>query len=415
MRQDWLLRIVLTSTVATAAACGAEADGRQVQVGEIGFPETPYLALAEAERQTLADLLAFASAVANDRTDSLLGPVVAREVARATVALLPVHVGARAMALDESELREVYAQEPEWELSVRHMVRLVDAADPMAERDRARAVAEDVAARAAAAADFATLAAEFSEEPGAAERGGLLQPGRRGSWVEPFWEAAVALGPGEVSGVVQTEYGYHVLRLDERRPVPFEEANRSAILARAVPPDLAADAMEAWAADDGRIFLDPPAVQRARDYVLGGAAVPDSLEIGRSAAGGLYRGRDLAAGWARLASEERQALEGADDLGFAAWIERDAREMLWARAGRDTGITPDPRVEAAAALDWGSQAATWAVAFGFRPGMTHAQIPDAARQALLSGAPEARSARRELQSLRPLLRADSPVTLPEPS
>ena len=103
------------------------------------------------------------------------------------------------------------------------------------ERAAARAVAAEAERRARAGEDFAALAASYSQEPGAAQRGGLLQPGREGSWVEPFWEAALALQPGEVSPVVETPYGYHVLKLEARRVVPFAEAARLPLLRRLVP------------------------------------------------------------------------------------------------------------------------------------------------------------------------------------
>jgi hypothetical protein len=73
-------------------------------------------------------------------------------------------------------------------------------------------------------ADFAVTAAELSEEPGAEGRQGLLTPGREGSWVPEFWAAALALQPGEISPVTETQYGYHILRLEDRSVVPFNEA-----------------------------------------------------------------------------------------------------------------------------------------------------------------------------------------------
>src|SRR5690606_39027311 len=137
--------------------------------------------------------------------------------------------------LAETDLREAYASAPEWELEVRHIIRLVDEAAPAQVRQQAQAEAEEVLRRARAGEDFAALAAEWSEEPGAGARGGLLHPGREGTWVDPFWEAAVALEPGEISGVVESQYGFHVLKLDDRRPVPFDEADRAALLRRVVP------------------------------------------------------------------------------------------------------------------------------------------------------------------------------------
>ena len=57
----------------------------------------------------------------------------------------------------------------------------------------------------------------------------LLRPGREGSWVSEFWTAALALEPGEISPVTETQYGFHVLRLEDRRPVSFEEARPTVV------------------------------------------------------------------------------------------------------------------------------------------------------------------------------------------
>src|SRR5690606_30612099 len=178
----------------------------------------------------------------------------------------------------EEALREEYAREPEWELTVRHVVRLVPRWASEEERAEARRVAAEAGRRAGAGEDFAALAAEYSEEPGAAERGGLLQPGREGSWVDPFWEAALALEPGETSPVVESEYGYHVLRLDGRRPLPFEEAARLPVLRRLVPRPQALAAMEEWVATRPPVAVEPPAVLAAREALREGWA-PDSLVL----------------------------------------------------------------------------------------------------------------------------------------
>ena len=76
-------------------------------------------------------------------------------------------------------------------------------------------------------ADFAALARSRSTGPSSA-RGGDLGFFGRGDMVKPFADAAFALQPGEVSQKpVQTQFGWHVIRVDERRPVPvpsFEDA-----------------------------------------------------------------------------------------------------------------------------------------------------------------------------------------------
>jgi hypothetical protein len=73
------------------------------------------------------------------------------------------------------------------------------------------------------------VAGEVSEEPGAEARGGLLEPGREGSWVQEFWMAANSLEEGEVSEVIETQFGFHVLMLEERRAVPFTEVRTRAV------------------------------------------------------------------------------------------------------------------------------------------------------------------------------------------
>jgi peptidyl-prolyl cis-trans isomerase C len=76
-------------------------------------------------------------------------------------------------------------------------------------------------------ADFAALAQANSDDPGSAARGGDLGFFGRGRMTKDFEAAAFALKqPGDLSDVVKTEFGYHVIRLEERKPAvrqPFEE------------------------------------------------------------------------------------------------------------------------------------------------------------------------------------------------
>lgn len=96
--------------------------------------------------------------------------------------------------------------------------------EPSPEEDAAAlAAAEAIAARLAAGEDFAGVATEASDDPGSAARGGSLGCNFPGSFVPEFEAALAALEPGELSGPVRTEFGYHLIRLDAEGVPPFEQ------------------------------------------------------------------------------------------------------------------------------------------------------------------------------------------------
>lgn len=119
----------------------------------------------------------------------------------------------------EDELRAVYDaafgsdDSPKTEYSAAHIL--------VATEDEAKAVAEELAG----GADFATLAAEKSTDNSAAN-GGDLGWFTAEMMVEPFAKAVEALEPGQISAPVQSQFGWHVIRLNETReqtPPEFEQ------------------------------------------------------------------------------------------------------------------------------------------------------------------------------------------------
>ena len=92
----------------------------------------------------------------------------------------------------------------------------------------AKKEAEEVLARATAGEDFAKLAAEHSDDPGSKGQGGDLGWATREAYVQPFAEALFAMEKGEIRGPVKTQFGYHVIRLDDVEPAhqrTFEEVH----------------------------------------------------------------------------------------------------------------------------------------------------------------------------------------------
>lgn len=108
----------------------------------------------------------------------------------------------------------VKSMKPEEELRARHI--LVESEDE----------AKKIAARVKGGEDFAKIAGEVSKDPGSKTEGGDLGFFTKERMVKPFADAAFKLSPGQVSDPVKTQFGWHVLRVEEKRtkPVPsFDE------------------------------------------------------------------------------------------------------------------------------------------------------------------------------------------------
>ncbi len=137
------------------------------------------------------------------------------------------------VAVPDAEARAYYDANPERftrpeQVHARHLLVKVAPTAPEEERAKARARIDELLARARGGASFADLAREHSEDPSASAGGDLGFIGR-GQMVRPFEEAAFALAPGQISEVVQTVFGFHIVAAEERRggeEIPFAEAAR---------------------------------------------------------------------------------------------------------------------------------------------------------------------------------------------
>jgi peptidyl-prolyl cis-trans isomerase D len=138
----------------------------------------------------------------------------------------------------ETELQKDYQDEidsfrtPE-RVRVRHIL-IKTQGKPKEEAPILRAKAEQLLKQIQAGGNFAELAKKFSDDrPGSAEKGGELGWVTRGQMVPNFEKACFSLKPGETSGIVDTEYGYHIVQVEEKQEAhtqTFEEARPQLLL-----------------------------------------------------------------------------------------------------------------------------------------------------------------------------------------
>ena len=117
---------------------------------------------------------------------------------------------------------------PDGLVQVAHILIRVDQKAPADDLSAAKQRIDSVYNALKQGADFAELAGKVSQDPGSARQGGLLPFVRRGQLVKEFEEVAFALKDGELSEVVQSPYGYHIiLKKGHKMLEPFEEHRES--------------------------------------------------------------------------------------------------------------------------------------------------------------------------------------------
>lgn len=114
----------------------------------------------------------------------------------------------------------------EEQVRARHILIKADKDADQSKKDAAKAKIEDILKRVRDGEDFAALAKEFSEDPGSGMKGGDLGYNPRGRMVPEFDKVMFALKLGDISDVVETQYGYHIIKVEGTRKgnVSLEEA-----------------------------------------------------------------------------------------------------------------------------------------------------------------------------------------------
>jgi peptidyl-prolyl cis-trans isomerase C len=124
--------------------------------------------------------------------------------------------------VSEDEIQKAYGEDKT--ASVRHILLSTEGKSDQ-EKVEIHKKMEEILAKAKSGEDFGELARQYSEDPGSKENGGLYENFGRGRMVKPFEEAAFSVPVGEISPVVETEFGYHIIKVVDRKKEtrPLEE------------------------------------------------------------------------------------------------------------------------------------------------------------------------------------------------
>jgi peptidyl-prolyl cis-trans isomerase D len=159
-----------------------------------------------------------------------------KEERRAQYLLIPLTEIASTVKVTDRDVDDAWAKMDQQEMvDASHILFKVE--DPAKEAE-VKAKAEGVLKRAQAGEDFADLARKYSQDEGSAPQGGSLGPFPRGRMTKAFEDAAWALKPGAMSGLVRTELGFHIIKVLSHQTPDKEVARpnlvRSVQLDRAV-------------------------------------------------------------------------------------------------------------------------------------------------------------------------------------
>jgi peptidyl-prolyl cis-trans isomerase D len=174
---------------------------------------------------------------------------VTKEQRKVQYLLIPMAALAATIKPTEDEIQaEWKRQGREENVEASHILFKVD--DP-AKEGEIKAKAEAVLKRAKAGEDFAELAKTNSEDPVSATQGGSLGTFGRGRMIKEFEDVAFSLKPGDISGVVRTQFGLHIIKV-LRHDIPDLEASRS-LITRTVQLNKASDVAKQKAVEAARL------------------------------------------------------------------------------------------------------------------------------------------------------------------
>ncbi|MEJ8825224.1 SurA N-terminal domain-containing protein [Variovorax humicola] len=198
----------------------------------------------------------------------------APEQANVEFVVLDVDSVKKNIAISEADLKTYYEQNKarfttKEERRASHILITAPASAPAADRAKAKAKAEQLLAEVKKTpASFADIARKNSQDPGSAEKGGDLDFVKRdGTMVKPFEDAMFTLKKGEISDLVETEFGYHIIEVTDIKPeaTPSFEQVRARIEDEARAQQATQEFAKAAESFTDMVFQQPDSLQPVAD------------------------------------------------------------------------------------------------------------------------------------------------------
>jgi len=330
----------------------ANAAGKELKVDEAAnlIAANPQIQADTTTVRTLADrwidYTLLATAYAEDSTLAVLDLDKLTQQQREGMVLqqLMVRTVKFDTAFTDAQLAQAWTQQgPGTEVHARHILLKPPANANAAQRDSVKRQAEALRAQAAGGADFADLARRYSQDTSAPQGGDLGFFGK-GAMVPQFEEAAMKLQPGQISPVVETPFGWHIIKVEERRQQELgaqKEQFRQFLVQRS--QQTAVKHFVDSLSTASRMTVAPDAPKAVKDM----AKTPDEPLRGRAASralvtftGGTYTAGDLHTLMAGAPPEALQQISAAPDSLIQGFLKEQSQQKMLLAEARKRGIQP---------------------------------------------------------------------------
>jgi parvulin-like peptidyl-prolyl isomerase len=291
------------------------------------------LATAYAEDSTLA-VLDLDKLTQEQRDEMVLGQLMQRTVRVDT-------------AFNDAQLAQAWQEQgPGLEVRARHILLKAPENATAAQRDSVKRQAETLRQQAAGGADFADLARRYSQDT-SKDQGGDLGYFGRGAMVPQFEQAAFALQTGQVSPVVESAFGWHVIKVEDRRQREMgqeKEQFRQYLVGRnqQVAARRFVDSLKTASA----VKVESGAAQQVRELAKGGAKPVKGRAASRALVtfrGGQYTVGQLQPDLANVPPEGLKQISEAPDSVINNILEQQSSKQLLLAEARKRGIQMTPQ------------------------------------------------------------------------